>query len=278
MDPKIIENFVSLPDVLGLALIHNRSLLHLYLKRQILNVSEQKILSEKLFKAVSTFQGHSNTFALRLVGYYSYFYKVTPDYDLVIITEVDKPTIKLIAANQLKTTLQKNIEQAAQNRSLLSMDLARALTASGKLGFYYDRVDQQSTSSAPPDVDLNFQEILEALNALSQIVRELLGPTLTASYWRTARPKDMFLNIFDVDNSGKITCKYIPKDPITSAHQLHLREWTGGFMKLGCQIIKDLPKRVASHDINPKYKKILQLVPSNYESKAEHWSSDDSLF
>jgi hypothetical protein len=277
MNSEIIENFVLLPDVLGLALIHSRSLLHLYLKKQTLNTSQQKILSEKLFKAISTLQGHSNTFALRLVGYYSYFYKVTADYDLVVLTAVDKPTIKLIAANQLKATLQKSIEQSDQNRSFLSMDLARALTASGKLGFYYDRVDKQSTSSAPPDLDLSFEEILEALNLLSQIVRELLGPTLTANYWRTARPKDMFLSIFDVDNSGKITCKYIPKEPVTSTHQLQLREWTGGFMKLGCQIIKDLPKRVASHKINPKYKKILQLVPNNYESNAEHWSSDDSL-
>ena len=119
-----------------------------------------------------------------------------------------------------------------------------------------------STKSVSTKTDLQeykLDELLAALNKLSQFTTQYLGKVVVANYWKSSRPDAAWLTEFEVDRSGHISH---PKQAAIACNPEQLQQiqsWVAAYVKRCKQVIRNFDQMLNQDCLDSRQKQILSL-------------------
>jgi hypothetical protein len=206
---------------------------------------------------------------------------------LVIVDNALAPTEYRAAFTGFKQTLEDNAGSAISTLRYLagaqsSSNRARASetnTASRNLSVVTGGLRSQSrsvmtgggTAQEQPSAQLPSQdekvgilkEYLLAINQLSQFSKKYLGTAVIVNYWKSSRPQVKWLEGFQIDRTGNVTClaenTQLIHQPVSPQQQQWLRDWVQSFVKRCSTVIRDFPRLAAAEAFSEDQKRLFPL-------------------
>jgi hypothetical protein len=118
----------------------------------------------------------------------------------------------------------------------------------------------KSVSAKTDAQDYKLDELLIALNKLSQFTTQYLGKVVVTNYWKSTRPDASWLAEFEIDRSGKITH---PKQAAIACNPEQLQQiqaWVTAYVKRCKQVIRNFDQMLAQDCLDLREKQILLLI------------------
>ncbi len=202
---------------------------------------------------------------------------------LVLSLHQDQATYDYLA-NMLKEAFDQDIKKAiAAFNKISSLDEYKYETnvkERDRPPVYSAPVPASSPKENTSDtLNITTQDILGALNHLSEIVRQYIGSSLTSNYWQVTRPRgDWFLR-FKINDDASFTLTDSTEESVSAVQILQVREWTRTFIKNSSKFLKSLPEVVSEKVTDDKYKRMIALMPVGHLHEVELMSAaKESLF
>jgi hypothetical protein len=287
MKREVVQEFLGLPGIVGLALMDGRSRPCFYGVSERLNLQQKEALAQGICQVLETTPSSFKTFEFQFAGSRAYIYKVVEG--LVLLVIVDNalaPTEYRAAFSGFKETLEENAGSAISTLRYLagaqsSSNRARASetnTASRNLSVATGGLRSQSSSanggstspgvrSSPAPVQDEavgiLKEYLLAINQLSQFSKKYLGKAVIVNYWKSSRPQVKWLEGFQIDRTGNVTClaenTQLIHQPVSPQQQQWLRDWVQSFVKRCSTVIRDFPRLAAADAFSEEQKRLFPL-------------------
>lgn len=257
MKREVIQDFLNLPGIAGVALMDGRSRPYFFGVDQALNFQQKEALAQGIQQVVDTTPEGFGSFEFQFTGHQVYIYKLQHGIILLVLTG-DKLVLTEYhqAISQLQGELQRdaanaiatfrlmagNITLTSQNQWAAKSGMPDAASASARAGAptaeppaygqngNTGRPVQTPVSPPPspppvtpappvaaPPPTLSAKEVVLALNQMSQVATHYLGNIVVANYWKSSRPNVEWLLQFQADRSAQFTFK-----PATAADLSHL--------------------------------------------------------
>lgn len=115
-------------------------------------------------------------------------------------------------------------------------------------------------------VVVKIEDLVNALNQLSQFSDKYLGTTLTVNNWQTTRPKFDWLNNFQVHRSADITFADKTAASVSLVQLQETQEWVAAFIQRSSQIIRDFATIIEQKRIGELPEGILLTRADSYSS------------
>ncbi|XHX76721.1 MAG: hypothetical protein RBJ76_20100 [Stenomitos frigidus ULC029] len=290
MKREVIQDFLNLPGIAGVALMDGRSRPYFCGIDQTLNFQQKEALAQGILQVVETIPDGFDVFEFQFTEHLVRLYRLDRGMVLLVITH--RRLIRadyLSTINQLRAVLKEDIPNAIATFRLLAGNIP--LT-----GMHYHK--HSADSVAAPDATMALQpeepalqagssptplpelsppsaaipeaatlvEAIAALNQLSQFTTQYLGTHVIANYWKATRPQSDQLASVQIDRSAQFSLTgLLPQasnKPLTVPEQLWLQEWVAAFIKRCSQVIRDFPAIVEQKALQDQQKTLL-LEPLN---------------
>ncbi len=112
-----------------------------------------------------------------------------------------------------------------------------------------------------PSVMLTLEELLTALNQISDVTVRYLGPTVVSNYWKATRPSLDWLAAFQVERSAQITlCETLSSQngtALSPEQQQWAKQWVQAFIGRCSKVIRDFPALLEQSVLNDQQKVLL---------------------
>lgn len=256
MYKESILDFVKIPGVVGVALIQEQTQLYLYIKEQTLG-EKQKTVSRSIIKVIAKAPKGIDNFEFQVMEYYVSTYELNHNLAFLVLTDthISAINLRVLAAKQLKATLQQNLDKALVTFELLTKKnpqiKAVPIPELAKLD------DLRDNYNAFIELNVTIEQLLNALNHLSQLSSNYLGPKITANYWQLTRPSYSWLNNFQINRSAEIAFYGVITEPVSELQHQLIKDWTAAFIKHCSQIIRNLPIIIEQKGLNNREKILL---------------------
>lgn len=272
MKRQAIQNFVSLPGITGLALMDGRARPFFCGLDTTLNSQQKEALAQGIQQVVETTPADFNAFTFQFSGRQANIYKLTEGVILLVLTNGQAPFEEYrIALDQLQTTLEEDLHNAVATFRLLAGCVtfshpgqgADEASASGPL----DEEISPAAASGSVAQKVQREEVLTALNHLSDFTTQYLGKVIVANTWKSARPSHAWLvEAFELDRSGhfKLTeqAALTEQDSLSPEQHQWLKEWVEAFVERCGKIIRDFATILTEKALDAQQQDLL-LFPSD---------------
>lgn len=111
---------------------------------------------------------------------------------------------------------------------------------------------------------VKIEEVVNALNQLSQFSKEYLGNSITTNHWQSTRPDFEWLKHFQIERSAKFTYLSQPPEFVTFEQLQSVREWTTVFVKRSSVIIRDFSTIIEQQKIGELSAGVLLTSVNSY--------------
>lgn len=281
MKREVVQDFLNLPGIAGLALIDGRSRPYFYGIPQSLNYQQREALAQGIKQVVETTPSNFERFEFQFTGYQVYIHKLEHGVTLVVLVghhlilsdyeaaiahlkqELRQDAGSAIAAFRLTAgTIMLNLgptdpspifvlDDGAEIPTLLTDPAFRETTAS--------RAEGSASSGSAPTLN----EVLAALNQISLYTTQYLGNTVVGNKWKSSRPPIEWLQQFQIDRSAQVTFSGIsPPDsatPLTEEQHRWICEWVQAFIQQCSAVIREFSGLLREHSLTDRQKTILRL-------------------
>ena len=284
MKSQLIEDFLNLPGIEGVALIdgHTRAYVH-GLPTHTLAAQQQ--LTEGIQQILETTPDTLESFTFCFQQQLVFLHKVDRGMALLVMAQpdvsdayskliaqitrfmradFDAVTTALIAVAQPVLILEAGQAAvpaelpSAQNDTIgytaASVGDGNVPDALGAAPSSY-REDQDEETLTPPTL----AEVETALNQLSSFTAQYLGKFIVANHWRNHRPDNPTLAQFQITTTGTITLSNGAdrSSVLTLAQLTLLQTWVADFGQRCAKIIRDYPKLVRSQALDTRQWQVL---------------------
>lgn len=276
MKSQLIEDFLNLPGIEGIALIDGQSRAYVYGLPTGQNVAQQQ-LTEGIQQILETTPDTLDSFTFCFQQQQIFLHKVDRGMALLVLatSEVSDNYGKLIA--QLTRFMRTDFETVAA--TLLSVAQPVLVVESGQVvtsppeqgaglssGGYGaapavtapvpQAADRQETPSTVPPT---LTEIETALNQLSLFTTQYLGKFIVANHWRNHRPDDRWLTQFQITTTGTISLAEhtAQASELTPSQLAMVQTWVSDFSQRCAKIIRDYPKLARSQALDARQWQLL---------------------
>ena len=243
MKREVVQEFLELSGILGLALMDGRSRPCFYGISDQLNAQQKEALAQGLCQVLETTPPSFKTFEFHFSGTRAYIYKLIDGLVLLVLVDQAFQAEDYRKSIQLfKDTLEENIGTAisnlrylagAQSQGASRKRMAQASqtssqkTAAGRVttpptaGVRSQGVSSRATASsrsvasqggtatqggAGGDEPGILKDYLTAINNLSEFSKKYLGTAVIVNYWKSSRPQAKWLEGFQIERSGQVSC------------------------------------------------------------------------
>ncbi len=114
-----------------------------------------------------------------------------------------------------------------------------------------------------PSVMLTLEELLSALNQISDLTVRYLGPTVVSNYWKATCPSLDWLAAFQVERSAQITLSKTLSSQTGKAlspeQQQRAKQWVHAFIGRCSKVIRDFPALLEQSALNDQQKVLLSV-------------------
>lgn len=218
-----------------------------------LNSQQKDALAQGIQQVVDTTPADFDAFSFRFSGRQAHIYKLSKGVILLVMTSDQAPFEDyLTALAQLKGALEEDLANAVATFRLLAgcitlsnqpywpdESAATGVNGSEKAA----TVSAGAVTPPPANPRVHCEEILAALNHLSDFTTQYLGKVIVANTWKSARPEHTWLASFEIDRSGhfKLTAQAAlgAQDSLTPEQHQWLKDWVRAFVEHCGKIIRD---------------------------------------
>ena len=295
MKREVVQEFLGLPGIVGLALMDGRSRPCFYGVNDQLNVQQKEALAQGICQVIETTPSSFKTFEFQFLNNRAYIYKLVEGLVLLVLVDNAFPVQEYQkAVIEFKQTLEDNVGSAistlrylagAQSQSnkmkttIASMDpilppplnprsgtvtgrgIATGTMSSGTVAggrVTVSGITEGATLSENRGV---LKDYLLAINELSQFAKKYLGTAVIVNYWKSSRPEVKWLDGFQIERSGQVSClaenTKLMQQPVSTQQQQWLQEWVRSFMKRCSSVIRDFPRLAEAEAFSPEQKRLL---------------------
>ena len=292
MKREVVQDFLNLPGIAGLALMDGRSRPYFCGVDRSLNFQQKEALAQGIQQVIDTTPPDFEFCEVQFNGHQVYIYKLDHGIILLVLTAGNLTAgtyTKLV--EQLKQELQQDVANAIANFRLLAGNASLSGqnywkqgtdTAKNAITTGSTRIQPASapapapakSSSAPPLTassqsaaqfntaqpsaveSATIAEVLAAMNHLSKFTTQYLGPTVVTNYWKATCPDNEWLREFQVDRSAQIACSGSTA-PLTGEQIQYIHAWVAAFINRCAKVIRDFPKTVKQTVLNEHQKSLL---------------------
>lgn len=251
MSKDTLESFLSIPGVLGIALLGRKTRPYFYRSFQELDKRQQEALIQGLFQVLDSMPSGFDYFDFQFAQQRVFVYPLQQDWVL------------LVAVDDL-LSLPVYTTAVSRLRDFLMTDTHRALAT-----FRLFTHQHHPPSSSPPEVSStaapvpSIAEILPALNRLCQATTSYLGRAVIVNYWKAARqdllnqsPQASWLELFQVERTAEIRFMGEEQSLTPDQHQL-LRDWVEAFLKRCEEVIRNFRTLLKTAELPPEDTQLL---------------------
>jgi hypothetical protein len=276
MKRQVIQNFLNLPGISGVALVDGRNRPCFLGLDTSLNSHQQEALAQGMQQVVETTPTDFESFAFRFTSQLAYIYKLPEGLILLVLTsEQLSPKQFRPAVQQFTATLREDLHNAVPNLRLMagSVTLSGLGAAASPKAKPSPQSSPQPTSRQPQPAaasqgvmaaSISNTDIVLAMNHLSDFAIPYMGKIIVANMWRSSRPRDPWLERFEIQKSGHFQIKGAAAEPLTQEQHQWIRDWVSGFISRGSRTIRDFSKLVANQGL-PDSEKFLLLENKSVE-------------
>lgn len=277
MQEQIIQRFLNLSGIVGLALLDGHSRPYFCGVDKSLNFQQREALSQGIQQVISTTPASFEAFDFRFSQHDVRIYKLSSSIILVVITSEDLDIAayeRLIL--QLKQALQADPHSAVSTFRILagSTTLSKQYWSNGQPaatlnipgGFEVPVSTHEFLVNSPAPELYRWEQVIAALNALTDASAQYLGKIVVANTWRSTRPKDEALNTLKLDRSGHFSCA--PEANIDHGALIkpndydRLCYWVQKFIARCSLIILDFPNMVVRQALSDQQRYLLGIDPA----------------
>ncbi len=251
---------------------------YFYVNQTYIDPDRKQALSRYFRKNIKEHLRQADSACFMIENLCTYRFSLGRDFTFLVLSLYQDPATYDYLANMLKESFDQDIKKAiAAFNKISSFDDYK----------YEPDVKERNRppvysapvlASSPKEntletLKITTQDILGALNHLSEIVRQYIGSSLTSNYWQVTRPKgDWFLR-FKINDDASFTLTDSIEESVSAAQILQVREWTRTFIKSSSKFLKNLPEVVSEKVTNDKYKRLIALMPVGHLHEVELMSA-----
>ncbi|MBD2256723.1 hypothetical protein [Pseudanabaena sp. FACHB-2040] len=265
MKRQVIQNFLNLPGITGVALMDGRTRPFFCGLDTILNSQQKEALAQGIQQVVSTTPADFEAFSFRFGSRQAHIYKLTDGVILLVLTSNQVPFEAYVTAlKQLKVTLTEDLATSVATFRLLAgcvtlNNQSYSLEASSDPSANDELAALPSLALARSQTVL-WDEMMAALNHLSDFTTQYLGKVIVANAWRSARPAHSWLESVEIDRSGHFrltTEAALAGASLTLEQQQWLKDWVQAFVKHCGKTIRDFATILTEQALDPRQKSLL---------------------
>ncbi len=256
MQQQAIAEFLSLPGLVGLALMDGRSRPYFFSLERGLNYQQQQALIEGIEQVVRTTPPELESFSFRFNHHEAHIYRLVADAILLVLVQ---PALKPSQYRRGIETLRQGMADDPHNLVANFRMLAGTVTLSSPV----NTLSPDAAAAAPTAP--SWQDILTAINSLSDATAHFMGKIVVANTWKSTRPKDGPLDMLQVERTGHLGATQAgaiaPNSPIPPETYTALQTWVAAFVKRCSNVLRDYPVSVVAKALTPQQREHLGLSP-----------------
>jgi hypothetical protein len=274
MKREVIQDFLNLPGITGIALMDGRSRPYFCGVDQTLNFQQKETLAQGILRVVETIPNGFETFEFQFTGHRVHIYKLEHGIILLVLTQNDLVySDYLRTIKNLKAVLKEDISNAIATFRLIAGEMPPSSMS-------YRKTDSENHSNAnstsPSDnyspnaqkspslaqtEGTSLRNLLTALNQLSKFTTHYLGNHVIVNYWKSTRPKHVWLNNFQIDRSAQFSFlgdyAKVQQKVLSFQEQEWIKEWVAAFTKRCSHVIRDFPDIVEQKALSDEQRVLL---------------------
>lgn len=256
MERQVIQNFLNLPGMAGVALMDGQNQPFFYWPNLGFSPSQSDSLAERIQQIVETTPTPGETFAFRFTNQLVYVYRLKSSL-ILLVAMAESLSLQGYreAVGQLQTALIADPENAVATFKAVVSSLA-FLPQVGAVVPGTEELGAVSDLSAE-GLSLDGRQVVAALNHLSDRAAQYLGKTMVVNTWKVSRPNQPWLQQFELQKSGHFLDPAIPQGTLTSEQQQWLQAWVSTFLERGGKTIRNFSALVADNALSPSEKALL---------------------
>jgi hypothetical protein len=270
MKRELIEDFLNLPGIVGIALIDGQSHAYAYGLPTICSGEHPYGFVQGIQQIIETTPSNLESFSFHAAQHQVWLHKVDRGMTLLVITAPPLSAHYAKSIAQLTRFMKTDFEAVAQGLMAVASPVVafeagvpiRIKTVAEKNWLAMPEAHQ---NGAPEDMEATLDEILIAMNRLSAFTTEYLGKFIVANHWRTHRPAENWLEQFQIATNGVISLQEgtrLCQTDILSPQQLTwIQQWVAGFSQRCARIIRDYQPLVHEHALNERQWQLLFKTP-----------------
>ncbi|PZV09688.1 MAG: hypothetical protein DCF32_01880 [Leptolyngbya sp.] len=262
MKRQVIQNVLNLPGISGMALIDGRNRPFFFGPDISLNSHQQDALAQGIQQVVETTPAHFDTFTFRFANQLAHIYKLDQGLILLVLITDQMPLIDYrTAIGQLKATLVEAPHNAVPTFRLLAgcVTLGGTHTTEGAAGAQaLEPATPQRGTLAP-----SCQEVIAALNHLSDGATQYLGKTMVINTWKQSRPAHPWLERFEIQKDGHFTAATGGQASLTGEQHQWIKDWVTAFLGRGGRTIRNFQTLATGQTLTPQEQGLLLESPSS---------------
>ncbi|MEL6385149.1 MAG: hypothetical protein AAFQ89_22325 [Cyanobacteria bacterium J06626_18] len=288
MKKSVIETFLNLPGMLGLALLDRHSCSYVYGTDRLQRLQQSETTVQGIQQIVSTTPADLKAFDFWFAHANVRIYKL--DNDLILLVLTDK-ALDIQRYQTALVAMQEALQTDTENTLSLLRTLADHRVSSPQVaqptkpfrpapGWRPPSPPKPlpekiptiasvpSLTAVPPLPSIlrttyDWKTGITALNALTDATAKYLGPTVTTNAWRLTRPEVPMLEKLHCDREGHFSYLADAADGsdsiISFEEHEHLEQWVQAFVKRCSLIIRDYPETVLQQSLEDSQRALLRI-------------------
>ncbi|WP_017299600.1 hypothetical protein [Nodosilinea nodulosa] len=265
MKRQVIQNVLNLPGISGMALIDGRNRPFFVGPDISLNSHQQEALAQGIQQVVETTPAHFDTFTFRFTNQLTHIYKLEQGLILLVLTNDQMPlTDYRTAIGQLKATLMEAPHNAVSTFRLLA----------GCVTLGSNATDLSTVTASQPEPEAVkqgtltpvLQDVVAALNHLSDGATQYLGKIIVINTWKQSRPAHPWLEQFEVQKDGQFATGTDGQTPLTAEQCQWIKAWVTAFLGRGSRTIRNFQTLVSEQTLTPQEQDLLLDAPPSQDS------------
>ena len=265
MNQGVIQDFLNLPGIAGIALMDGRSRPYFHGLDRSLNFQQKEALSQGILQVIETIPARFESFEFQFTEQKVHIYKLDRGAILLVLTHEKLVHSDYLAAIEtLKIALQGEIAStiATLRQTAGSSTLSGLSDRPAAASLPVSALDHETLSvHKTPFRSHTLEDLVAALNHLSQFTSQYLGTHVIVNYWKATRPDDNWLAQFQVDRSAQFSLTD-PKTAeleqvLTLQQQQWVQAWIAAFLGRCTVVIRDFPTIVEHKALTDQQKSLL---------------------
>ncbi|XGV96820.1 MAG: hypothetical protein ACAF41_29365 [Leptolyngbya sp. BL-A-14] len=271
MKREVIQDFLNLPGIAGVALMDGRSRPYFCGIDQTLNFQQKEALAQGILQVVETIPDGFNLFEFQFTEYQVRLYRLDRGMVLLVLTCSELVTADyLVMIKRLQNVLQEDIPNAIATFRLMAGNITLTGLHYHKHSVAPPPAEEPDAYTPPEPVETTpsqtiptpsetpskavtaktetLKDAIAALNHLSQFTTQYLGTHVIANYWKATRPQSDLVANLQIDRAAQFSFTGTsPQDlaaSLTAQEREWLQLWVAAFIKRCTQVIRDFPTLV----------------------------------
>ncbi|PSN20371.1 hypothetical protein C7271_02500 [filamentous cyanobacterium CCP5] len=260
MKRQVIQNFLNLPGITGVALMDGRSRPFFSGIETTLDSQQCNALAQGIQQVIDTTPPDFDTFCFCFSGRQALVHKLKRGVTLLVLAS-EQLSVEDYGAvlPQLKTTLEEDLSNAVATFRLIAGTITHNNSSAGS------EIASLSQIATSPEHQIVCGEVMAALNQLSDFTSQYLGKMMVVNTWKSSRIQADWLEQFQLDRSAHFLLKdssLTANSGLTAEQHEWIKQWVRSFISRGSKIIRDFPNLVTDQALNEKQRSLL-LDPKN---------------